>query len=84
MDKPQPHEIEITKNFLIAKKRIALESNSALGFIVALNELYGLGTDYHKKYEGYISKINKESVKNTANKYFDTDKCVVIITKDKF
>ncbi|MCG2711458.1 MAG: insulinase family protein [Candidatus Omnitrophica bacterium] len=76
--------VEITKKFLIAKKRIALESNSALGFTVALNELYGLGSDYHEKYEGFILEIDKEAIQNTANRYLDLNKSVIIITKDKF
>jgi len=76
--------VELTKKFLIARKRVALESNSALAFTVALNELYGLGLDYHKKYEGFIAEIDKEAIRNTANKYLDFNKSVVIITKDKF
>ncbi|MFH1093248.1 MAG: pitrilysin family protein [Candidatus Omnitrophota bacterium] len=75
--------LDLTKKSLIAQKRVALESNSALGFTVALNELYGLGSDYHKKYEGLISKIDKSAIQNAANSYFDLDKSVIIITKDK-
>ncbi len=77
-------EVELTKKYLIARKRVDLETNSALGFTVALNELYGLGSDYHKKYEGFIAGIDKEAIRNTANRYLDFDKSVIIITKDKF
>ncbi len=76
--------IEITKRFLIARNRISLESNSALGFTVGLNELYGLGSDYHKKYESLIAAIKKDDIQNAAKKYFNFDKSVIIITKDKF
>ncbi len=76
--------VELTKKFLIGRKRVALESNSALGFTVALNELYGLGVDFHKKYEGFIAEIDKEAIRNTANRYLDLDKSIVVITKDKF
>ncbi len=77
-------DIELTKKHLIARKRISLESNSSLGFTVSLNVLYGLGIDYHNKYEGLINSINKTSLINTAKKYLDIEKSVLIITKDEF
>ncbi len=77
-------DIASTKDFLIARKRIASESNFALGFTVSLNELYGLGIDYHERYEEFIKEIDKNMLIDTANKYLDIKKSVTIITKDEF
>jgi len=73
-----------TKSYLIGQHRMSLETNSALSFISALDELYGLGFGHYLDYETTINNLDAEILQQAANKYFDLTKSVIVITKNKF
>ena len=61
--------------------KAALQTNAQLNMNSNLNELYGLGYNYHKDYDQRIDKVTKEDVRNMANRYLDLDKVVTIYVR---
>ncbi|MFH1459268.1 MAG: pitrilysin family protein [Candidatus Omnitrophota bacterium] len=71
------------KNYLIGNKMVDLQTNQNLAFVCALDELYGLGFEYYKKYESAIMSITPEQIIQIAQKYLKSEQSVLIITKDE-
>jgi len=63
-------ELRRAKKKLIGQQQIANQSNDALGYMTALDELYGLGFDHYKKLEREIEAVSLEDVRRVAAKYF--------------
>jgi len=63
-------ELARAKKKLIGQQRIANQSNDSFGYMVALDELYGLGFDHYKKLEDEIKLITADDLKRVAAKYF--------------
>ena len=63
-------ELARAKKKLIGQQQIANQSNDSLGYLTALDELYGLGFDYYKELELEVNAISLEDVKAVAAKYF--------------
>lgn len=74
-------EVERAKRYIIGNYEISLQSNSAQASTIAMNEIYGLGYDFHKKYPDRISSITAEIVNNVARKYLSPDRYVLAIVK---
>ncbi len=73
-------EIQLAKSALIGRQKIFLQSNSALAFKMALDELCGIGYDAYIKYPQRVSNISKEDVAQAAKKYLDLNRsCVVTV-----
>lgn len=75
--------IQTTKTYLIGQHRIKLQTNSALSFLNALDELYGLGADNYLKYENKIRSITLEQISRVCKQYLQFKKSVIVITKGK-
>ena len=65
-----PVELERAKKKLIGQQEIANQSNDAFGYHCALDELYGLGFDYHKQLEHDVNAVTLEDIRKVAAKYF--------------
>ena len=65
-----PEELARAKKKLIGQQEIANQSNDALGYHCALDELYGLGFNYYKQLEHDVNAITLEDLKKVAAKYF--------------
>jgi zinc protease len=65
-----PEELTRAKKKLIGQQQIANQSNDSLGYLAALDELYGLGFNHYKKLEQQIEAVTLEDVKRVAAKYF--------------
>ncbi|MCP4649888.1 MAG: insulinase family protein [PVC group bacterium] len=76
--------INKNKTDIIGKQRIRLQTNSAISFISALNELYGLGYKHHEKFETVIKSLDQTYLQTIAKKYLNINKSVVVITKKEF
>ena len=63
-------ELARAKKKLVGQQQIANQSNDAFGFQCALDELYGLGFNFHKSLEADIEKVTLEDIKRVAAKYF--------------
>jgi zinc protease len=65
-------ELARAKKKLLGSEAIRNQSNSAFAASVALDELVGLGYDYHLKRKERIEAVTLEEAKRVANKYFNT------------
>ena len=63
-------ELARAKKKIVGQQQIANQSNDTFGFQCALDELYGLGFNYHKSLEADIEKVTMEDIKRVAAKYF--------------
>lgn len=63
-------ELARAKKKLVGQQQIANQSNDSLGYMTALDELYGLGFDHYKSLEREIEGVTIEDVKAVAAKYF--------------
>jgi len=64
-------ELARSKNNLIGRRRIALQSPWARAEDAALNDLYGLGYDFDPEYTKRISSVTADQVLAVARKYLD-------------
>lgn len=77
-------ELGRVKKYLITQTQKEWESISGLSLEATLDELYGLGWDYYKKYSENIEKVTVEDIKNAANEYFRDDwHSLVIVGREK-
>ncbi|HSH39134.1 MAG TPA: pitrilysin family protein [Chthoniobacterales bacterium] len=72
-----PEELQRAKKKLIGQQQIANQSNDSLGYLAALDELYGLGFNHYKKLEQEIEAVTLADVKRVAAKYFQQQPYVV-------
>ena len=63
-------ELARAKKKLVGQQQISNQSNDTFGFQCALDELYGLGFNFHKSLEADIEKVTTEDIKRVAAKYF--------------
>ena len=70
-------ELRRAKKKLIGQQQISNQSNDALGYMTALDELYGLGFNHYKELEREIEAITLEDVKRVAAKYFQAQPYVI-------
>jgi zinc protease len=63
-------ELARAKKKLIGQQQISNQSNDTFGFQCALDELYGLGFNFHKSLEADIEKVTMDDIKRVAAKYF--------------
>jgi len=74
-------ELKTFKTYLKGNHEMGLETNSALGFISSLDELYGLGYDLHERYPQAIDQVTPEVIQRLAEKYLDPALAVVVRTR---
>ncbi len=74
-----PAELERAKAKLLGAQAIRNQSNDALAFACALDELYGLG---HRHYEGLrerVESVTLEQVREAARRYFTQPSVTAIV-----
>ncbi len=74
-------ELARAKKKIIGQQQIANQSNDLFGFQCALDELYGLGFNYHKSLEHDIEAVTLEEIKRVAAKYFGDQPYVLAIVR---
>ncbi|HEX8372288.1 MAG TPA: pitrilysin family protein [Chthoniobacterales bacterium] len=70
-------ELNRAKKKLLGQQAIQNQSNDALAYSCALNELYNLGFDYYLGTEARINAVTVEDTKRVAQKYFLTKPRVI-------
>jgi zinc protease len=63
-------EIRRAKAKLIGQQEIRDQSNDALAFSCALDELYGLGFDHYQRWRSEVEAVTVEDIRRVARKYF--------------
>ena len=74
-------ELRDIKSYLKGKYQRGIETNAALSFIVALDELEGLGYDHYQHYEEKIDRVSAQDVKRLAEIYLNPQKAAVVVTQ---
>lgn len=72
-------ELERAKQGLLGSRRIARQTQSNWAAQTGLNELYGLGYDYDRKYDARLREVDSQAVRETARRLLDPDRCAVVI-----
>lgn len=73
-----PAELDKARNILISNYQLGLQTNNAQAMEMALNEIYGLGDDYGKRYVQAIEQVTAANVLAVARKYIQPDRHVMI------
>jgi zinc protease len=76
-------DIEKTKNYLKAMRKVEMQTNSGFIFNSAIDELYGIGYDDYKNFDKNIDSVTIEDVKAAAGRILTLDKCAVVILRGK-
>lgn len=74
-------ELTRAKAKLIGQMDIRNQSNDALAFSCALDELYGLGFDHYTRWRAEIEAVTLDDVRRVARKYFAEQPGITAIVK---
>ncbi|MEW5894966.1 MAG: pitrilysin family protein [Candidatus Omnitrophota bacterium] len=78
-------ELDDMKAYLIGRFQRSIETNGGLSFSSALDELYGLGYDYHERYIEEIRAVTVDDIQRLANQYLSLEQAVeVTVLPDSF
>jgi zinc protease len=78
-----PAELARAKEKLLGQLEIRNQSNDAFAFAAALDELYGLGFDHHRKVRAEVEAVTIDDIKRVANSYFLNRPSVTAIVRPK-
>jgi len=76
-------ELMSSRGKLITLHAKSLQSNYAMGQIMALDELYGVGYDDYRSFREKIYSITKEQIIKYAGEILDPDKSAILIIKGR-
>jgi zinc protease len=80
-DEPVPQEeLRNMKNYLKGTFKEDIQTIASLSLSSSLDELYGLGFDFHQKYESSIDAVTQEDIQKLAQKYLGLQKAALAIT----
>jgi len=68
---------DVQANF-IGRLPLSLESNGGVANALLNIERHDLGLDYYQRYEGLIREVTRETILDSARKFIDPDKLVVV------
>ncbi|MGC9453352.1 MAG: M16 family metallopeptidase [Phycisphaerae bacterium] len=78
--KPTPQEVEEAVNIILTAELLGKQSMDALSMNAALNELYGLGYDFHSRLQEVYRDVTPEDVLRAGEKYLGGGYTTVITT----
>ena len=73
-------ELSETKTYLQGTHELGLDTNSSLGYVSTLDELFGLGYDNYQRYSQAVEAVTPEDLKRVAAQYFDVNRASVVFT----
>ena len=76
---PGRDEVERAKNWLAGRYQISLQTPGAKAMDMAMNELYGLGYDFSRRYPEKIEAVTAAQVQEMAKKYFISQDYVLVV-----
>ncbi len=71
-------DLEAFKTYLKGTHEMGLETDSALGFMSALDELYGLGYDEYEHFAAAIDAVTPQDIQRLARDYLAPEQAVVV------
>jgi zinc protease len=74
-----PEEVARAKEKSIGQQDIRDQSNHAFAFQAALNELYGLGHNFHLVQREQIQAVTVEEIRRVAREYFHQPSVTVVV-----
>jgi zinc protease len=74
-------ELTRAKAKLIGQMEIRNQSNDALAFSCALDELYGLGFDHYTRWRAEIEAVTLEDIRRVARQYFAGQSSITAIVR---
>ncbi|MCA9394827.1 MAG: insulinase family protein [Candidatus Omnitrophica bacterium] len=74
-------ELEDIKHYLKGDNASSLQTVSQQNSRSNLNELYGLGYDYHTRYDEFVDAVTQEDVQAMARQYLDFDNMVSVFVR---
>ncbi len=80
---PGKEDVEKSKNYLKALRKINMQANSGFILGVTMDELYGLGYDDYRNFDKNIDAVTTEDVQRAAKRILTSDKCAVLILEGK-
>jgi zinc protease len=82
LDEPiAPAELERARRYLIGSHAVSLQEFGTQAALLAFDELYGLGADYHFDYAKRIESVTLDDVKRVARRVIDLDRAVVAVVR---
>ena len=66
-----PAELARAQSYLVGTRAIALQRRSAVAGLLALDELVGLGADFHRQYPERIAAVTAPQVQSIARTLLD-------------
>ncbi|MBL7084723.1 MAG: insulinase family protein [Candidatus Omnitrophica bacterium] len=72
-------ELNQAKRAVLVRKLLSRQTNSACALESSLNELYGLGFNYHLGYAKHINRITACDITRCANRYFDLNNYAMVV-----
>jgi zinc protease len=76
-------ELSDAKAFLTGSFPLRIETNRRIADFLVAVEYYGLGIDYIDKYPTYINSVTKEDILQTARKYLDPERFILVVVADQ-
>ena len=73
-------ELADAKNYLKGIRKSGQQTNGAMSFQTALDELYGLGYDRYQSYDDLIDSVTAEDIQRLAKQYLDLNRRAVVTT----
>ncbi|MCR4336224.1 MAG: insulinase family protein [Candidatus Omnitrophica bacterium] len=75
-----PKELQETQMYLKGTFQMELETNAALGFMTALDELYGFGYNRFEKYAEEIDHVTVDDVQRLAQEYLSIHQAAIVVS----
>ena len=72
-------ELTDTKANFVGRLPLSLESNGGVASALLNIERHNLDLDYYRRYAGLVNEVTAEDVLNTARKFIDPDKLVIVV-----
>jgi zinc protease len=66
-------EMKLARENLIGKKMLDRQRISSQAAEVVMDELFGLGVDYHREFNSHVKAVTQDDVRRVANLYFTED-----------
>ncbi|MDQ3621174.1 MAG: insulinase family protein, partial [Verrucomicrobiota bacterium] len=76
-----PEELARAREKLVGQQDIRNQSNYAFGYACALDELYGLGFDHHRRLRAQVEAVTLDQVRLVAQKYFAQQPAITAIVR---
>jgi zinc protease len=73
-------QIKSAASYLKGTFKMSLATPAALGAMSALNEIYGLGYNFHEEFDRHIDAVSKEDIRRVAAEYLNMNKAAIVTT----